>query len=428
MQDEFLGNKSVLIKEVYALIGDSFKKTDMLLENGAISRLGHLNDKADIVIDAEKGHLIAIPGLINTHAHIAMSPLKGLVDDVPLEKFLEITSNFDSINTRELVYNSAIIGITEMMRNGITDFVDFYYYEDEVARAINDMGYQGNLAWVVLDKDKTTQKGDPIKNAEHFIKSNSVKRVRPMVAVQGVYAASRETIMAASELAEEYDTLTTMHIAETAYEVDEHRKNTKMRPVEWLNKLGFINKRLVAVHCVWLNGNEMKALSRSAGAVSYNPTSNMKLGSGKAPIKELLSNGANITLGTDSVASNNALDMFAEMKYGALFQSAESAGSIKAMQAFEFATKNASKVLYGNAAGIYVGARADIVLLKPPLNNANASQPKINDIVYSYNPSNVEATIVRGDVLYYNGFGGKIPKLYEKALRYTSRYVNKLQK
>ena len=417
---------SMLIKGAKVLLADMREvNADILVEDGHIRKIGRVDEKAETVIDAGEEGLIAIPGLINTHAHIAMSPLKGTVDGLGLGDFLKQTSRFDSKNTPEMIYNSAVLGIAEMIRNGITDFVDFYYGEDQVAKAVEDMNYQGNLAWVVLDKDKTTQKGDPISNAEHFIKSNKRQGVNPMISIQGVYAASKETIGSAYELAEKYGKNITMHIAETKFEVDEHRKGYGITPVEWMHKNGFINKRLLAVHCVWLSRREMEIMSNS-GAVSYNPTSNMKLGSGIPPIYEMRNLGARITLGTDSVASNNSLDLFEEMKYGSLLQCVRlnDPSAITAKDALGFATLNAASFLYGNESyGIKEGARADIVLLRKSVNMKGENL--VNDIVYSSNPSNVAATIVNGKLLYRDGFDESTSRLIKKASKYVSENFTK---
>jgi len=346
-----------------------------------------------------------------------MTPLKGMVDGLGLWDFLKTTSDFDSRNNKSMIYDSAVVGIAEMIRNGITDFVDFYYDEDIVAKAVADLHYQGNLAWVVLDKDKTTQKGDPVSNAENFIKRNKIKGVKPMVAIQGVYAASKDTMKAAYDIAKSNNTKVTMHIAETEYEVKEHKKRYGMTPVKWMYKNGFIDKNLLAVHCVWLDKDEIAMISK-AGAISYNPTSNMKLGSGIAPIKEMLDSKATITLGTDSVASNNSLDIISEMKYGSLLQSVRlrNPKAILAAQAFSFATYNAAGFLYGNKNyGLVEGAKADITLIKRGINFGSSSV--INSIVYSSSPADVVATIVNGSVLYYKGFAKEISEKISTSLK-----------
>ena len=413
--------ESILIKGASVLREDMQEaRADILIKDGIISKIGKVEEKAETVIDAKGEGLAAIPGLINTHAHIAMNPLRGMTDGLSLRDFLNKTSEFDAKNSPEMIYSSAVLGIAEMIRNGITDFVDFYYGEDAVAKAVGDMGYQGNLAWVILDKDKTTQKGDPISNAERFIRNERNTGVNPMISIQGVYAASKDTIKSAYELAEKYGKNVTMHIAETKFEVDEHRKRYGITPVEWMYRNGFINKKLLAVHCVWLNKKEIGIISKS-GAISYNPTSNMKLGSGIPPVYEMCKQGARITFGTDSVASNNSLNLFEEMKYGTLLQCARlnDPKAITAKEAFRFATLNAADFLYGDRSyGIKEGSKANIVLLRKSVNMAG--KDFVNDVVYSANPSNVAATIVRGKLLYRDGFDKNIARVIKKASKYIS--------
>ena len=416
--------ESILIKGAKVLREDMQEvHADILIKDGVISKIGKVEEKAETVINAKSEGLAAIPGLINTHAHIAMNPLRGMTDGLSLGDFLDKTSKFDAKNSPEMIYSSAILGIAEMISNGITDFVDFYYGEDAVAKAVGDMSYQGNLAWVILDKDKTTQKGDPISNAERFIRNEKHIGVNPMISIQGVYAASKGTIKSAYELAEKYGKNVTMHIAETKFEVDEHRKKYGITPIEWMYKNGFINKKLLAVHCVWLNKKEIGIISKS-GAISYNATSNMKLGSGIPPIYEMSKNGARITFGTDSVASNNSLNLFEEMKYGTLLQCSRlnNPSAITAKEAFGFATLNAANFLYGNRNyGIKEGSKADIVLLRKSVNMTG--NDLVNDVVYSANPSNVAATIVRGKLLYRDGFDENTARVIKKASKYILEHL-----
>ncbi|MGC8538737.1 MAG: amidohydrolase family protein [Candidatus Micrarchaeia archaeon] len=419
----------ILIKNTVIVTQDRNRKIangDIYISDGRIDEIGkNIRADADIALKS-RSQLIALPGFINTHAHIAMTPLRGKVDDIELSQFLDTTSRFDSRNNYKKIYYSAVLGILSMIRSGITHFVDFYYGEDAIAKAIEDIGYNAHLAWVTLDKDKTTQKGDPISNAEHFIKQyKGSGSVKPMVAVQGVYAAGKETFGAAAELADKYDTLTTAHVAETYFEVVQHFRKYRRTPLQWLNDIGFVNRRLIAVHCVWLSRSEIAIAAKKAGAVSYNPTSNMKLASGIAPISRLASVGANITLGTDSVASNNSLDMFNEMKYGSLLQKVKE-GNAKVLDAqsmLDFATVNGAKMLGEGGGTIEVGKPANIVLLNPEPNML--PMPKaggiVKDIVYAANPGNVAATIVNGQLLYNNGFAEGIEKLRDEALKFLSR-------
>ena len=391
---------------------------DIAISDGKIEEVGRrLKGPSRRTIEC-RGRMLAVPGFINTHCHIPMSPLKGMIDGVGLGEFLSATSDFDSRNSKELVYYSSILGIMEMVRGGITDFVDFYYDEDAVKAAVEELSYKAHLAWVTLDRENTTQRGDPISNAERFVKSAAgSSSVEPMVAVQGIYAAGKETYSAALEIAKENGVMTTTHVSETLQEVKECKKRHRATPVEFLNRIGFLNKRLLAAHCVWISRGEAALLSKCAG-VSYNPTSNMKLSSGISPIRDLLEQGANVTLGTDSVASNDSLSMLNEMKYGNLIQRVcRKPYALTAQQTLDFATLNASIALQSGAGSIEAGRPADIAILSPENFNGIKGR-EVNWIVYAASRDNVVATIVNGNLLYYNGFDEKAKALGKKAERY----------
>ncbi|MHB8361336.1 MAG: amidohydrolase family protein, partial [Thermoplasmataceae archaeon] len=189
-------NNAIILSQNH--IEDEHKS--VLVENGIIKKIDSEPFDADIVIDADSK--ILAPGLINTHNHVAMSRFKGLLDDIKLSSFLEITFKLDSGRSVEDIYNSSIIGICEMIDSGTTAFADLYYSEDIIAKAVNDCGIRGFLSWITLDKKFTTQSGNPTDNAENFILEHKGKTefVIPSIGVQGVYVASDETYIAARDI------------------------------------------------------------------------------------------------------------------------------------------------------------------------------------------------------------------------------------
>ncbi len=398
---------SILIKNALIVTQNSkrdVKEGDIYIEDGKIAEIGKVNVEADFVIDGNKR--IAMPGLINTHNHVPMTFMRGIADDVDLFEFLNRVWKVEENMTKEDIYRGSLMGIEEMLRTGTTTFVDMYSYEDEVARAVKDKGIRGFLGWAVVDEELTTQGGTPVKNAENFIKEyKGDELVTPLIAPHAVYTCGEETLLKSKEIAEKHHTLITIHIAETRKEVYDHRKKTGMRPVEWLDKIGFLSNRVIGAHMVWLTLHEIKLLSSKGVVASHNPTSNMKLGNGGAmPLPEMLQNGMNVTLGTDSVVSNNNLDMFEVMKFAALLHKNErwDPRATNAQMILDFATVNAAKALKLNAGSIEEGKLADIVILDArepnaqPLTKDNA----ISNIVYSINGLNVEYTIVNGKIVY----------------------------
>ena len=396
----------ILIKQPWVVTQDASRriiKKDVFVSGNIINEISDsiATARAEYRIDAEG--MILAPGLINTHTHVAMGSMRGVADDVPLSKFLEKTFAIDAKRTEQDIYSSSIMGMREMVRTGTTSFLDLYYSEDVIARAAKKIGIRAFLSWVVLDKDKTTQKGNPLNNAENFIRRFGDRKpnmINAGVGLQGIYVCNDDTIGAAADIAERHDTIIPMHVSETSMEVDNTRKEHGHGVVEHLDKLNVLNKRFVAVHAVHVSGKEIKLLAKTA-AVSHNPISNTKLGNGTAPIHEMSRSKVNVTLGTDSVASNNNLDMFSTMKFASLLQKNRmgDASELAAQQILDFATVNAAKALgYGDLLGSVEEEKlADLILIDPYPNALPLSRSNIvSNMVYAVSGLNVDTTIVNG--------------------------------
>ncbi len=375
---------------------------DVLVEGGRIASVGVVKGGADDEVDC-RGCAV-LPGLINVHGHVANTLLRGRADDVPLEKMLEVAFAADAKVTRRDVQVGALLGCLEMLKSGTTSFVDLFYWEDEVARAVREAGIRGFLAWAVLDPDKTTQRGVPVKNAEQFVRKNKGHRlVTPMVGLQGVYACAEETYLAAKDVAEREDVKMHTHLSETRGEVNEHETRTGLRPVEWLDKIGFLGPRLSAAHCVWVTINEVRTLARRKVAVAHCPVSNMKLASGGvAPVPEMMAEGVPVGLGTDSPISNNGLDLFGEMKTCALLHKAArwDAAVMSAQTVLDLVTIGAAKALGVDReiGSIEVGKRADLAVVDVRTAHATPFYPDTSSshLVYSSRGGDIRATIVDG--------------------------------
>jgi len=382
---------------------------DLLVEDGRIVAVGQVDRTADEVIDCSG--CAVLPGFINLHHHVANTLLRGVADDVPLEEMLPKASAMDAKLTRRDVQIGALLGCVEMIRSGTTSFHDLFYWEDEVARAVRESGMRGFLSWVTLDEAFTTQHGSPLKNADAFVaKHKGDPLVTPSVGVQGVYVASEETYAKANEIAERRDVRLHTHLSETRGEVEAHRKKTGLRPVEWLEKIGFLGDRVTAAHCVWVTMNEVRALARCGTSVAHCPVSNMKLASGGvAPVSEMIEEGVVVGLGTDSPISNNGMDVFADMKIAALLHKATrwDARVMSAQTVLDLATIHAARALHveGEIGSIEVGKRADlsVVSLKGAHTTPFYPETVIRHLVYSGRGSDVQATIVDGQVLMAGG-------------------------
>jgi 5-methylthioadenosine/S-adenosylhomocysteine deaminase len=384
-------------------------KGDVLIEGDRISAVGHVKARPEEIVDATG--CIVMPGLINCHTHVAMTLMRSVADDVKLEMFLDKTFAIDSKRTPEDVEIGAALGCLEMARSGTTTFLDIYYDEDRIAKAVEKVGLRGYLGWTVLDEKFTTQKGKPIKNCESFIKAHKDRPlIKPIVSVQGVYVCSKETWQAARELAGKENTFCHYHVSETRHEVYEHQKKTGRRPVEYLSEIGFLGKGDVAAHGVWLTINEVRQLAKAGVSVAHCPVSNMKLASGGvAPVPEMFAEGVNVCLGTDGCSSNNSLDMFSEMKFASLMHKAHKwdAGVIGAQKCLDMATIDAAKAIGAEKmlGSIESGKKADLVILDcnrasmVPTRQDNA----VANIVYASASHAVRDTVVDGKFVLRNG-------------------------
>ncbi len=396
--------------------GRRVARGDLRVEGGRFTHVGPDAPRDDA--DGVDGHAFAAgPGFVNTHGHVAMAPLRGVADDRDLAGFLETLFAVDALRTEKDVEAGARAGIAEMLLSGTTSFLDLYYFEDAVARAVDSLGIRGFLGWAVLDPELTTQKGKPLDNARAFIdrwKGNP--RVTPLPAPQGVYVCGPETWLGARELAERTGTFCHFHLSETRREVHEHEAKTGARPALWLEKIGFLGVPSVAAHAVWLTGEEIGLLGRRSVGSAHCPSSNLKLASGGvAPIVELRSAGAPVGLGTDSVASNNSLSMLREMHLAGLLQKNQrwDAAVLPAQQLLDLATIEGARLVGRGAdlGSLEVGKRADFSLVRldhPTLVPArpeaivshlaySASEEAIDSVYVDGQPVVRHRTLVRGD-------------------------------
>jgi 5-methylthioadenosine/S-adenosylhomocysteine deaminase len=378
---------------------------DVLIEDGRIVKVGKVTDSVDEVIDAHGD--IVMPGLVNAHTHVAMSVMKGIADDLPFGDFLDKVFAVDAKRQEKDIDVGARLGCLEMIRSGTTTFVDMYYSEDVIAKAVEDSGIRGVLCWAVLDQRFTTQKGVPLENCKRFYEAQKgQRRVIPGIGLQGVYVCSEETFLGAKEFALENELLLHFHLSETRKEVYDHKDKTGKRPAEWLSQIGFLGPQCLAAHAAWLTINEVKALARAKASIASCPVSNMKLATGGvAPIPEMLVEGVNVSLGTDGSTTNNSLDMFGEMKTLALLQKSSrwDPTVVKAQQALDFATRNGAKAigLESVIGSIEPGKMADLIILDGSSPNLRPMLPSniVANIVYSSNAGDVKTTICDGRVL-----------------------------
>ena len=340
---------------------------DKILEINSEDKLR--NKYKDVEIIRFSNGLI-MPGLVNAHSHISMSIFRGIAEDLPLLRWLkEYIFPLEAKLKREWVYWGAKLSLAEMIRSGITLFCDMYIFEEEVIKATKEAGLRvlageglfdfpspgyGELekGFALTEKLLKEYEGDPF--------------VKIAVSPHTLYTCSIETVKKCFLISEKYNAKIHIHLAESAGEIEEIRKKYKKRPIELLWEHGLINENLIAVHCVKLNEEEIEKMAEKGASIVHCPESNLKLGSGIAPLTKMLKAGINVALGTDGPASNNDLDMFCEMRTASLLQKgiAEDPAVITAKDVFKMATFSGAKALGFNEVGkLAPGYKADFVVI-----------------------------------------------------------------
>ena len=352
-----------------------------------------------------------MPGLINNHTHAAMSLFRGLADDLPLMTWLN-----DHIWPAEKQWLSdafvdagSELAIAEMIRGGTTCFNDMYFFPEATARVVDKSGIRASLGMTVIDIPSawaTNLEEYLYKGQQLHDHNRHHSRITTHYAAHAPYTVPDAALEKIIMNAEELDIPITMHIHETASEVAQSVARSGIRPLERLKNLGMLSPRLIAVHMTQLNDQEMSWCADTGVHIAHCPESNLKLASGFCPIAELNEQGSNITLGTDGAASNNDLDMFAEMRQAALLAKAvaQDASAIPAYAALEMATINGAKALGidHNTGSLEKGKAADIIAVDLSEIESHPNYDVVSQLVYATGRHQVSDVWVAGKQLLKN--------------------------
>lgn len=359
---------------------------------------------------------VVMPGLINTHTHVPMTLLRGLANDLRLDVWLmgymmPVEREFVS---PEFVRLGTQMGCAEMIRSGVTTFNDMYYFEDEVATATAEIGMRAVVGQTVMKfsaPDAASYDDSLALSIELIKKWKDHHLIVPAIAPHAVYTCPAEVLEAVVEIAKQYDATVHFHVSETADEVVNMRKQSGMPVVPYIKKLGMLDTKLIAAHCVHVDDGEIRTMRRAGTGIAHNPSSNLKLASGFAPTARMMEMGAKVGIGTDGAASNNDLDMFEEMRLASLIAKpvAGDPTVLPARQVLEMATRIGAEVLHlDNITGsLEVGKRADIIVLDifPIHNQPHFKRDSENiyaQIVYASKASDVTDVMVDGQWLMRN--------------------------
>ncbi len=392
-----------------------------VLEDGAVAI-----DRDKIVAVGQRTHLeaqsrgaktidatgtLVLPGMINGHAHAAMSLFRGIAEDYSLDDWLQkyifpaearnVTEDFVLWGTR--------LGVLEMLRGGITTYADMYYFEDVVARVTKEVGMRAVLGETIVDfpaPDHKTPAAALAYTQEFIGRWRDDPLITPAVAPHSIYTLSTENLRKAADLARSNRVPILIHLAEAPFESELSRTKYAASPVSYLERIGVLGPEVVSAHSIWVDAADIATLVRRGVGCIHNPSSNMKLASGVMPVVDFLAAGGLVGLATDSAASNNNQDLFQEMNIAAKLQKVARMDprALPARQVVEMATIGGARALHmeKQIGSLEAGKQADVILINT---NATHSTPMYNvysQLVYALNAHDVRTVVIAGKIVMEN--------------------------
>ncbi len=420
-----------------------------VIENGAVAIRGDKivavgptavvtkNLTAKRTIDA-RGKVV-IPGLINTHTHVPMGLFRGISDDLDLQEWLtKYIFPAEAKNVDEkFVRAGTRLGLAEMIRGGTTTYCDMYYFEDAIADETKKAGMRAVLGETVLDfpapDNKTWETA--ISYTERFIKKwQNDSLIVPAIAPHAPYTVSQEHLLAARDVSKRLNAPLVIHLAEANTETEFiQQKHKGMRPIEFVDSIGFLTDKTIAAHVIQANDSELDILKRRGVGIAHNPQSNMKLAAGTAPIPAMLRRDLPVGLGTDGAASNNDVNMWEEMDTAAKLHKLTSGDpkTLPAEMAFEMATIRGARALHLDdlIGSLEVGKRADIAIVDLDSLNQTPYFNIYSALVYSTKATDVRSVIINGRLVMLDR---RLLTLNETAIkvdanRYREKIINSLK-
>lgn len=356
---------------------------------------------------------VLMPGLVNGHTHTAMVLFRGMADDLPLMTWLQ-----DYIFPMEGQYvNPALIeagtklACWEMIRGGVTSFVDMYFYPDVIADVAVACGLRATVAAPMIDFPSPGFNGwdDSFEAGVAFAKrwKNKHPRITPALAPHAPYTVSESHLGAAFSAAKALSVPVSIHVAEDQSEVEFVTEKYGKSSIELLSGMGMLEQQTIAAHVVWPTGEDIARLAGSKVGAIHNPTSNMKTGAGFSPVSKMLKAGVNVGLGTDGAASNNDLDLWQEMRMAALIHKGDSGDptQVSAYEAIDMATRMGARAagLDGKVGILKAGMQADMIQVSLDSPRFDPLYNVVSHLVYVAKSTDVVTSIVAGKVLMEDG-------------------------
>jgi len=404
---------SVLIKSGTLVTMDnrnSIVRGDLLIRDQRIAEIGGSGQTADTVIDA--GGCVVIPGFVQTHIHLCQTIFRGAADDLALIDWLKLRVwPMEAAHSPSSIRASARLGIAELLKGGTTCALtmETVNHTGEVFKVVAESGFRATVGKCMMDK------GDEVPRTLHEQTEDSIEeslalldewhgradgRIRYCFAPRFAVSCTRELLERVGDLARARGVMIHTHASENTTECEMVEQETGLRNIAYLDSLGLTGRHVALAHCIHLNDEEIEILRTSQTNVVHCPSSNLKLGSGIAPIVKLLEQGISISLGADGAACNNRLDMFTEMRTAALLQKAlHGPEVIPANRALRMATIDGAKALGLDAevGSIEVGKRADLAIIRLDQLHSTPVEDVVSAVVYSAQPNDVDTVLIDGE-------------------------------
>jgi len=412
--------ESILIKNGTIVTMDaenSVVRGDLLIRDGRIAAVGeHSGNKAEEVIDATG--CAVLPGFVQTHIHLCQTLFRGAADDLSLIDWLKKRIwPMEAAHTPESIRASARLGIAELIKGGTTCALtmETVRHTEAVLRVVEETGFRATVGKCMMDK------GDDLPPELHEQTRASIDeslklidewhgkadgRIRCCFAPRFAVSCTRELLAEVANLARERGVMIHTHASENKSECEMVEREAGMRNVAYLHWLGIADQHVVLAHCIHLDEQELKTLARTKTNIAHCPSSNLKLGSGIAPIADMLERGISVSLGADGAPCNNRLDMFTEMRTAALLQKALHGPEVlPAGRALRMATLDGARALglADDIGSLEVGKRADVIVVDLKRLHATPETDVVSSLVYSAQASDVRTTIIDGRMAMRDG-------------------------
>jgi 5-methylthioadenosine/S-adenosylhomocysteine deaminase len=397
--------------------GDAVVRGDLLVRDGRIVSVGGGGvGAADEVIDA--AGCAVLPGFVQTHVHLCQTLFRGAADDLPLIDWLKRRVwPLEAAHTAASVRASARLAVAELIRGGTTCALtmETVNHTAEVFRVVEESGFRATVGKCMMDAGEGVPAGLSERTEDSVAESLALfeewhgradGRVRFCFAPRFAVSCTRELLARVAELARERGVVVHTHASENLTEIELVERATGMRNVAYLNSVGLAAPNVALAHCVHLDEEELSLLAETGAHVLHCPSSNLKLGSGVAPVRELLARGVNVSLGADGAACNNRLDQFTEMRTAALLQKARhGADALPARRVLRMATADGARALGLEAeiGSLETGKRADVTVVDLSGAHLTPRPDVVSALVYAATPADVRAVLIDGRPVFRDG-------------------------